>query len=233
MDLPQIDRCDQPNQIIHVGDYTLFSVIHPSECNSWGGSIEVYDRRDWRHVKSIDSVPGKYANQMLYDSPRGEIWVAGRQGLLRLNQDFTLKQRWFYHEAFSEQTIQILLTPDELPIDPFAVLARLLDVQDMPAYHQAIDNMPESIRASFELYPLFMFSSGPPSYPKEWQPLLPFFIAASESANEQARAFSYWRLCEFDDPQARAHIRQQLPAIQQAFPRRWQYMIKKCDTEHQ
>ncbi len=168
--------------------------------------IIVQSLQELRLIKKIDTnegLTGNLVRAIRTDTQGDKVWAATERGLNEVNLKLQVVASHYFYEDFDSVSGKptVFLSSSPKSSNPFAVISRVLSIQDSKAFYEAVKLIPQTLHNKLNLYYFFMYSSTPyPDFlPSEMNVLIPFFIEAAQSHQKEVRRFAFSNLCKFKD----------------------------------
>lgn len=207
------ESCESISAVEILGDQLWLGTRYDGEYGDYpakGVVIQSYKGSSiTKRISQKDGLSGDLVRVIRLDPYNGNIWVITQQGFNEIGKDFKIVNAKYFYEDFDSLTGKpvVLLSSVVKQNNPLAVVERLLAIKDTKAFYDAVSQIPEQIRAKFSLYNFHagIYSSAniiavkEHFTPREMNVLIPFFIEAAQSNQQDVRSTALSMLCMFND----------------------------------
>lgn len=197
------ETCTGPGSIESFGGRLLVGAYAMGDYANAAEPVVVLDAKTHALLGSF-----KFAADVIRSDPYyPQVWLIGVDGLVLLDADLKLRQRWYFYQGFRPGDHRLALLASDTPrkTEALAVIGVALNLPDQDAWYKAVMALPQPAREGFSLYTFYMNGPGViyGYQPKELNTLVPFFIQAFSRAGSKLEAIGVLNnLCRFDDSRA-------------------------------
>ncbi|MFA6584206.1 MAG: hypothetical protein WCS77_07910 [Elusimicrobiaceae bacterium] len=161
-------------------------------------------------ISEKSGLAGDLVRVIRRDPFTGNVWAATNYGINEITPELKVVFAKYMYEDFdpADGAAAIFLSSALLSSNPLAVVGRRLGVSPPEKYYAAALTIPRENWQCFNLEPGFPTEpckagyeseSGKNFLPKAFNALVPFFLEAASSTDEERRSTAVWLLCQFND----------------------------------
>jgi hypothetical protein len=196
----QVRPCVSISSVEIVGDQLWLGTRYDGEGGDYPArGIVIQSLQEGKLINKIDTRHGLTGNlvRVIRIDPYGKnVWVVTHQGFNEIDRVLKVVDKQYFCEDFIPTTGEsaVLLSPVLKPSNPFAVISRVLAVQNAKGFYEAVKRIPETMQTKFSLYNFFMgmyssygWSKDKPFIPKEMNILIPFFLDVAKSGEGRSK----------------------------------------------
>lgn len=209
----QAEPCSSISTVEIVGNQLWLGTRYDGEYGDYPAQgVIIQSLREGNIIEKIgntEGLTGDLIRVIRIDPYSQNIWVITQRGFNEIDKSFKIANAKYFYEDFNPATGKpvVLLSTVAKQSNPFAVVERLLAIKDTKAFYNAVSQIPKQTQAQFSLY---NFHAGiylaaniravkESFVPKDMNILIPFFIEAAQSGQEQVRLTALSMACMFND----------------------------------